>query len=63
MTYRIVFTDPSERFLGALPIPAESRKDAIRKAKEQAAKRPFELWLGKRLVFRSKGEALRLKKD
>jgi hypothetical protein len=61
MTYRIIFTEA--RFLGALPIPAESEKDAITKAKEQAAKRPFELWIGKRMIFRSKGEPLHLKKD
>ena len=52
MEYRIYFTDPLDRGMGYIPVLKRNDRAAIKTAERIAVKRPFELWAGRRLVFR-----------
>ena len=52
MEYRIYFLHPLDKGVGFVPVLKKDDSAAIAAAKRIAVKRPFELWFGRRLVFR-----------
>ena len=59
MEYRIYFLHSLDRGMGYVPVLQDDDSAAIEAAKRIAVKRPFELWFGRRLVFREASGAPR----
>ena len=52
MEYRLFFLHPLDKGMGYLPVLKKDDSAAIAAARKIAVRRPFELWSGRRLVFR-----------